>query len=143
MTTDPTSNRGATPSSNPSPESRLYAPAPLSRSRASSRSTVTLPTDAETPVVMVRMTQRTRERPIEDVGSDPGPSRRNPKRRRIPGREGDDDDDDDDEYLPRKRAMLSRPATRGVHAVRRLFVPVVAALNAHYPTGTVNVSCGH
>lgn len=85
-------------------------------------STVTLATDTETPIVVGRRTRQTREKPIEASHLDPGPSRRNAKRARSSGNEGgesNDDDDGDDEYLPRKRAKLTRSATRSFRIVRR------------------------
>jgi hypothetical protein len=87
-------------------------------SRTSSRSTVTLATDAEAPTVGQR-TKKTREQSIESAGSNPGPGRQKHKRARDPKSEGSDDSDDG-EYLPRKRARLSRSSTRTIRAVRKL-----------------------
>ena len=143
MTAEHNSDRGLTPYTDPPTASRPSAPVPLSR--LGSRSTITFTTDAATAVAVDRMTQRTSEQPDQDDSLDPGPSRRNLKRTRSSLSEGDDGDDgdndgddNDSEYLPHKRARLSRPATRGVRAVRKLFTHVVAALNTHYRVGTID-----
>lgn len=109
------------------PVSRPPVSIPLSRT--SSRSTVTLATDTESPVVMDRRTRQAAEEPIGISGPIPGSSRRNPKRARGDG--GDGSDDDDDEYLPRKRARLARSTTRSIRAVQRLSIHVVTSLDTH------------
>lgn len=69
---------------------------------------------------------------IEGAGSNPGPSTQRHKRARSPESEGsDDDDDDDDEYLPRKRARVSRSSSRSIQAVRELSIYVITELNRY------------
>ncbi|KAF9642261.1 hypothetical protein BDM02DRAFT_3273532 [Thelephora ganbajun] len=95
----------------------LRPPAPTSLSRTSSRSTATLATDTEAPIVVGQRTQRTRGQ--EGASSNPGPSGQKSKRTRNSESEGSDGVGDD-EYLPRKRARLSRSSTRTVHATHSM-----------------------
>ena len=116
------SNHGETTSADIPPASQPSAPMPLSR--ASSRSTSTLATDTDTSIIAGQSTQQTREQ--EDTGLNPGPDTQKAKRARSPE---DSDGDDDDEYLPRKRARLSRSSTRSIRAVRKPLIHAVAPSN--------------
>lgn len=92
-------------------------------------STITLPTDTEAPIVAGSSTQQTCEQ--TDDGVDPGPSARRLKRQRDLEGEWGDSDDDGDDYLPYKKAKLSRSSTRAIHAVWKSSIRTVASSNVH------------
>ena len=116
------SNHGKTTLVDIPPESQPSAPMPSSRT--SSRSTSTPATDTDASIIAGQLTQQTREQ--EDTGLNPGPSTQKAKRARSPE---DSDGDDDDEYLPRKRARLSRSSTRSIRAVQKSLFNAVTPSN--------------
>ena len=71
-------------------------------------------TDTEGPVVVDPPAQQACE---QNAGLDHGPRVRRHKRKRSP--EGEWSENDDDDYLPYRRAKLSRSSTRTIHAVRK------------------------
>lgn len=97
-------------------------------------STVTLPTDTEAPIITGPSTQQTYEQ--TDAGLDPGPSARRPKRQRDLEGEWGGSDDDGDDYLPYKKAKLSRPSTRAIHAVWKSSIWTATAPNVHFVVQT-------
>ena len=92
-------------------------------------STITLATDTEALAAVDPPAGHTREQ--NGAGLDHEPRVRRSKRQRSPESELSVGSDDGDDYLPYKRAKLSRSSTRTIHAVRKSSIGSFSTPNVH------------